>query len=49
MSKCKFFEYTQRQVDNNFNAPYYSYGNLLNRCKCVDCIKEKEYYEKIKK
>jgi len=41
-SECLFMKYTKRQIDENYEAPYISYGVLLKKCTCKNCMKEKE-------
>ena len=48
MVKCLFMKYAAQQVDKNFEASYQSYGTLLKKCKCPNCMKEKEIRKRIK-
>ena len=41
-SECLFIKYTKRQIDENYEAPHISYGTLLKKCTCKNCMKEKE-------
>jgi len=45
--ECEFFKYTERILEEGFDKiPHYSYGYLLNKCKCERCRIEKEYRKK---
>lgn len=39
---CLFTKYVGDAVDNPDSKTYFSYGNLLRRCTCDNCMKEKE-------
>jgi len=47
--ECEFVKYTERILEEGFDkAPHYSYGYLLNKCTCEQCMKEKEYRKRYK-
>jgi len=46
MTDCLFSRYDLDGLDGDQKT--YTYGQLLNKCKCPNCQKEKEILKKIK-
>ena len=44
--ECEFFKYTSEVIEG---GPHKPYGRILNKCKCPQCMAEKEYNKKYRK
>ena len=42
MKECLFTKYVRDSVDNNFEGPDISYGTLLRKCTCENCMEDKK-------
>ena len=44
--KCGLIKYTEAVLNG---GPYKPYGRILNSCKCLQCMAEKEYNKKYRR